>query len=313
MKILVDKIKISVVVTVLNEAETILALLYGLLAQTKQPAEIIIVDAGSCDKTVQLIELFIKKYHKLPLKIFTQEGNRSMGRNWGIKQTTYDWIAITDAGCVPHRDWLEKLALKAVIDQADVVAGYYDAAPETAFQKAVTPYMLVMPDKVHPELFLPATRSMLMKKEVWKKVGGFDEALRVSEDYDFAYKLLRAKFKLTFTDQAKVSWWPIETLNQFYQTVQDMARYDAKARITRVKTYLVFCRYLIFLLLALVFFCSHWLLGLGFITGSTIVYAFWSIWKNVQYVDRGWFYLSVLQVVSDWGVMVGTVKGLIIE
>jgi len=52
--------KISVVVTVLNEAEMISVLLLGLLRQTHQPSEVIIVDAGSTDFTVQLIKVFQK-------------------------------------------------------------------------------------------------------------------------------------------------------------------------------------------------------------------------------------------------------------
>ena len=297
--------------TVLNEAEMIWVLLLGLISQTHQPGEVIIVDAGSTDSTVQLIKVFQKKYPHLPLKVVIKKGNRSQGRNHGINLAKHNWIAITDAGCIPHIDWLEKLAHEAAQSQAEVVAGYYEAAPETAFQAAASPYMLVMPDRVNPAHFLPATRSMMLKKKAWEKVGGFDEKLTLSEDYDFAHRLEQAKFKLGFTEEAKVAWWPIETLGDFYQTVRGMAEYDARAGITRIKSYLIFCRYIIFLLLAVVFFCPHWLLCVAFVFFITGAYSLWAIWKNVQYLDRGWLYLPVLQVVSDVGVMVGTTKGLL--
>jgi len=303
--------KISVVVTVLNEAEMISVLLLGLLAQTHQPSEVIIVDAGSTDFTVQLIKVFQKNHPSFPLKLVIKKGNRSVGRNFGIRLVKHNWIAITDAGCIPHVDWLEKLAQKATQTKAEVVAGYYEAAPETAFQAAVVPYMLVMPDRVNPAHFLPATRSMLIKKQAWKEVAGFDESLILSEDYDFARRLEQAKFKLAFTKDARVVWWPIETLKDFYQTVKGMAEYDARARITRIKSYLIFCRYAIFLLLAIVFFCPHWLLCVAFIVITTSIYSFWAIWKNAQYLDGDWYYLPILQVVSDLGVMAGTIKGII--
>lgn len=301
--------KISVVVTVLNEAELIWILLLGLVSQTNQPSEVIIVDAGSTDATVQLIEVFQKKYPRFPLKLVTKKGNRSVGRNHGIKLAKHDWIAITDAGCMPHANWLEELTAKATKTGAEVIAGYYEAVPETAFQTAVVPYMLVMPDRVDPAHFLPATRSMMMTKQAWKKVAGFDEGLTLSEDYDFAHRLKEASFKFAFAQEAKVAWWPIETLQDFYQTVSGMAQYDARAGITRIKSYLIFCRYLIFLFLALVFLCPHWLLCLAFVTLSTVLYSVWAIWKNAQYLDKGWFYLPVLQLVSDFGVMVGTIRG----
>ena len=320
-----DKMKVSIVVTVLNEAETILVLLFGLLMQIKRPNEVIIVDGGSTDGTVQLIKVFKKKYLKFPLQVFIKKGNRSMGRNFGIKKSTYNWIAITDAGCVPHRDWLEKLVAKASENKttknkiaetktaenkiaetkADVVAGYYDAIPETDFQSAVVPYMLVMSDRVDPKHFLPATRSMLIKKAVWKNVGGFDETLGVSEDYAFAKKLIEKNYQLRFAAQAKVSWLPINSLRNFYKTVRSMAQSDAQAGIIRVKVYLVLFRYLLFLLLAFVFFCLHWILCMGFVLLSAGVYCLWAIWKNVQYLDRGWFYLPLLQVTADLGVMSG--------
>ena len=179
--------KISVVVTVLNEAEMIWILLLGLISQTHPPSEVIIVDGGSTDLTVQLIKVFQKNYPHFPLKIVTKKGSRSQGRNFGIRLAKHDWIAITDAGCMPHIDWLEKLACTATQTRADVVAGYYEAASETAFQAAVTPYMLVMPDRVDSTHFLPATRSMMLKKQAWKDVGGFNESLILSEDYVFAH------------------------------------------------------------------------------------------------------------------------------
>ena len=301
--------KISVMVTVLNEAEMIGVLLLGLVSQTHSPSEVIIVDAGSTDDTVQLIKVFQKQHPHFPLKIVTKKGNRSIGRNHGIKLAKHDWIAITDAGCMPHPDWLEKLTHSAQKTGAEVIAGYYQAAPETAFQAAVVPYMLVMPDRVDPINFLPATRSMLIQKQAWKKIGCFNESLTLSEDYDFAHRLKQAGFKFSFCKEAKVAWWPIETLSAFYQTVRGMAECDARAGITRIKSYLIFCRYLIFLFLAAAFLCPHWLLCITFVILSTILYSAWAIWKNVQYLDRGWFYLPVLQLVSDLGVMVGTVKG----
>ena len=301
--------KISVVVTVLNEAETIWLLLLGLLAQTHLPDEVIIVDGGSNDRTIFLIKLFQKRYPLLSIKVVTYPSNRSQGRNRGIRLAKNEWIAITDAGCMPDRNWLKELTNQANVSKAEVIAGYYEAITETNFQAAVTPYMLVMEDRVNPDYFLPATRSMMLRKSAWKKVGGFDESLTLSEDYDFAHKLEAAGFKFSFTMKAKVFWWPLETWGEFFQTVMGMARYDAIAGLTRLKAYLVICRYLMMFFLSLTFFAIHWLLGIGWVLFVLGLYSVWAMWKNGHYLDRGWLYLPLLQIVADLGVILGTMRG----
>lgn len=298
--------KISVVVTFLNEAEFILALLFGLATQTHLPDEVILVDAGSTDGTLELIERFIQYQQNFPIKLFSKKGNRSLGRNFGISQAKNDWIAITDAGCVPDQDWLAELKLAAQGNKADVVAGYYQGVGETSFQQAVTPYMLVMPDRVNPSHFLPATRSMLMHKKVWEKLGGFDESLQLSEDYDFAHKIDKSDFKLVFTDQAVVGWWPLETLGQFFQTVKGMAASDARAKLTRPKSWLVFWRYFLGILLFFCFSKAGLFFGFSYAVISLGAYSLWAVWKNAKYLDRGYCWLPVLQITADLGVMWGT-------
>lgn len=301
--------KISVIVTVFNEAETIWPLLYGLTAQNYPADEVIVVDANSNDDTLQLIEFFRELHPGFPLKFFVKKGNRSVGRNYAIQQAQHEWLAMTDAGCIPDKKWLQELVQTAQKTSAAVVAGYYQGAPANVFQAAVVPYMLVMPDRVDKNNFLPATRSMLMKKSVWQDAGGFDENLALSEDYDFAQRLAAAKYKRAFAPQAKVAWLPLKTWNQFYRTVVGMAQSDALAGVTRIKSYLVLARYSIFLMLIIVFFSCHWLLGIAFIIFNALLYALWAVWKNAQYLDKDWGYLALLQIIADLGVMIGTVKG----
>src|SRR5688572_1847674 len=104
---------ISVIVTVLNEEDTVEALLNALLQQTVLPKEVVIVDGGSDDNTWNMLEIW-KKKSELPFTLLTTQkpGNRSVGRNEAIQKTTTELIAITDAGCIPDKKWLEEL-LKA--------------------------------------------------------------------------------------------------------------------------------------------------------------------------------------------------------
>ncbi|MEK7504498.1 MAG: glycosyltransferase [Patescibacteria group bacterium] len=161
--------KVSIIIPVLNEEKTIKPLLDVL---KKSRAEIIVVDGGSTDNTLKLCK---------GVKVIKGKYNRSEARNIGVAKASGKIIVFTDAGCIPEKNWLEEL-LKV---KADVVAGYYKGLPQNIFEKCLVPYVLVMPDKLD-ENFLPSTRSMAIKKDIFIKFGGFNSKLDTSEDFEFA-------------------------------------------------------------------------------------------------------------------------------
>ena len=300
---------VSVIVTVFNEAKTINRLLKALAKQTYKPTEIIIVDGGSTDQTWKKLQSWS---HRLPqLKIFYQEGNRAVGRNLAIKEARSKLVAITDAGCVPQSDWLEKLVKKYQKTNISVIAGYYRGVGRTSLESAIIPYVLVMPDKVDENNFLPATRSMLLTKKVWQNVAGFNEKLDSSEDYDFALKLERAGVKIVFARDALVQWWPRTNLTDFAIMILEFAFWDIKAGHLRKKVRLLFLRYLGFFLLLSIYFESHNLYWLLILILVLTVYIFWSITKNKKYVPSGWYWLPILQLLSDFMVMGGSMLALL--
>lgn len=306
---------ISLVVTVLNEEASIVDLLTAIQNQSLPASEVIIVDGGSTDGTLKTLRSWQKK---IPyLKVQKKKGNRSIGRNTGISQAKNELIAITDAGCTPHDDWLLQLAktYHQKTTQLDilqlVVAGYYDAEATTPFQEAVVPYALVMPDKVDPDGFLPATRSMMMTKTVWKQMGGFNEDLNDNEDYDFSRRLQRLGTPIVFAKDAKVTWHPRSTLKEFWTMIFRFARGDAFAGLFRAKVVLIFVRYAVGLSLILAFVVLNRPIILMLATSGFILYSAWSISKNIKYVPNGWYWLPTLQVVSDLAVLLGTSVGLI--
>ncbi|MBD3279237.1 MAG: glycosyltransferase [Candidatus Pacebacteria bacterium] len=302
---------ITVIVTVLNEAKTIKALLTALTQQTLLPKQVIIVDAGSQDETVKLIKQFQKNQSCLKIKLIVKPSNRSQGRNLAVKKSQTSWIAITDAGCIPQKSWLAELAKTQQQNQAPVVAGFYQGQAQTAFEQAVIPYVLVMPDRVEPAKFLPATRSMLIKKSVWQSLGGLNEQLNFAEDHHFARKLQKQSVPIAFSRRAIVSWLPRKNLTQFSKMIFQLAQGDAMAGNWRPKVGLVFLRYLLIFGLLLVLWTINWpreqFLALFTLLG--LIYLGWAIAKNQRYAPQGWYWLPVLQVSADLAVMAGTLTG----
>lgn len=293
--------RVSLICTVLNEEKTIKKLLRSIIRQTVLPNEVVFVDGGSNDATVRIIRLFSKQYPHLHVKVEIKQGNRSVGRNYAISLAKFALIAITDAGCILEKNWLRRLVEEYKKSHKQVVAGYYAGYAKTNFQKAIVPYVLVTPEQVNPETFLPATRSMLIEKQVFTKVGRFNELLSDNEDYAFAKQLEKQQIPIAFTQEAIVFWIPRKTLKDFYSMIFRFARGDIFAGIIRPKVILIFLRYIVFAMLLY--------LNIKLLIAVLAFYCAWSIQKNKRFVGGGFLYLPILQISSDFAVMQGSLAG----
>lgn len=301
--------KVSFVATVFNEEETIDSLLASLSSQTKKADEIVIVDAGSSDSTLEIL----KKYSKrLPLKVYVKKGNRSVGRNFGIQKASGQIISITDAGCIPDRNWIKKITLPLLSGKSDVSAGFYKPVVNNIFEKSLAAYTCVPSDKVTKD-FLPSSRSIAFTKISWKTVGGYPEELDTCEDLVFANRLKKKKLKFEVVKEAFVKWPQrsdiLEAAEQFYS----YAKGDGKAGYIRPQTPFLFGRYIVGVLLILHLSITKDSNILMLIILLLILYLVWAINKNYKYVKHilGFFYLPLLQIISDICVISGTSTGIV--
>ncbi|MBI9049639.1 MAG: glycosyltransferase family 2 protein [Anaerolineaceae bacterium] len=100
------KPKCSIIIRAFNEEEHIARLLTGIVQQTIQPVEIILVDSGSTDATVAIAKRFpVKVVHIRP-----QDFTFGYSLNQGIAQATADFLVFASAHVYPvYPDWLENL------------------------------------------------------------------------------------------------------------------------------------------------------------------------------------------------------------
>jgi len=308
-------VKISFITTIYNEEGTIEKFIDSLLSQTKLPDEVIIADGGSLDKTISKIEVYDLKFNnkKVHFKLLVKKGNRAIGRNEAIKHATGDIIACTDAGNVLDKNWIKKITEPFVNTKINVVAGYYKGLADTVFQKCLLPYVLVMPDRVDPNNFLPATRSVAFTKKIWETVGGFDEKLSHNEDYAFAKKLEKCSARIFFKKDAIVYWIPRNNFKEAFIMFFRFAYGDAEAGIYRPKVLLLFVRYLVGLLLLISAIIMQSVVLLSCLVILISIYAYWSVAKNYKYVEewQAFYLLPSLQLVADIAVLQGTVFGVV--
>ncbi len=305
--------KTSLVVTFMNEEKTILAFLESLLRQSQIPDEVVLIDGGSTDNTAGIVTSFNNKHHKKIRFVFKhKKGNRSVGRNEAVGLASHEIIVCSDVGCVLDENWVKEITKPFKEKSVDVVAGYYVARATNVFQKALTPFALVMPDQVDPENFLPATRSIAFKKSAWERVGGFDEKYSHNEDYVFARSLREAGLTIVFAKDAIVYWIPRNTFKQAFIMMFRFALGDMEAGIYRGKVLLLFTRYILacyFLLLSYLYRSPVPLVILGV---GGILYLLWSIVKNYRYVKdpQAFFLLPASQLTADAAVMSGSLLGV---
>jgi glycosyltransferase involved in cell wall biosynthesis len=308
-----EVMKITFIATVLNEAENIKIFLDSILSQTEKPDEVIIIDGNSSDSTNKTLKDFSVKFKKLNIKYLTGvvPGNRAMGRNKAIELSSCDLIVCSDAGCILDKDWVKNITRPFKNKNADVVAGYYKGLAGSMFQKCLIPYVLVMPDRVDPYKFLPATRSMAFTKNIWKKVHGFPEKYSNNEDYVFARKLREIGAKIIFVNDALVYWMPVRNLAQAYNMFFRFAKGDTESKILRPKVILINVRYVLGILLLLLAIINKDITL--FFSALLLLYIAWAIVKNYKYVNsyKAIAILPILQFVSDIAVIGGTLAGLI--
>ncbi|HEU5328198.1 MAG TPA: glycosyltransferase [Thermomicrobiales bacterium] len=222
---------VSLVITVLNEAASLDPLLASLAAQTCPPAEIIVVDGGSTDGT---LDVLARWRERLPLRVLCRPGaNISAGRNAGIAAATGAIVAVTDAGVRLAPDWLACLLAPfdavAGPDAPDIVAGFFAPDPQTPFEIAMGATVLPTLDDIAPATFLPSSRSIAFRRMAWAAAGGYPEWLDYCEDLVFDLRLREQGARFAFAPQAIARFRPRGSLRAFWRQYYQYARGDGKA------------------------------------------------------------------------------------
>jgi glycosyltransferase involved in cell wall biosynthesis len=276
--------KISVIIPVRDEEDSIHALLDSLLNQTLKPAEIVITDGGSTDATPRIISEYVKG--GAPIRLLSEGAALpGRGRNLAAAQAANEWLAFIDAGISPEPTWLEFLAKRAQLQgDVDVVYGSYEPVTDTLFKRCSVMAALAPPVEIEGKLIRTrSVASVLMKRSVWQTVGGFAEDLRSAEDLLFMNEIEQANFCITNAPDALVRWQVQATPRLTFKRFVSYARNNMRAGLWRQWQAAIFKRYGLLLLSALpVFkFGPGWLLvTLGLWLSMLCARAAVAIWRN---------------------------------
>ncbi len=313
--------KVSVIATVLNEKPAIERLLESLAAQTRPPDEVVMVDGGSTDGTLDLLRKWAAT-RPLPLLVLERPGaNISKGRNAAIDAATGDVIATTDAGVHIEAAWLESLLAPFEVDACPVavVSGWFVADPHTVFETAMGATVLPHVAEIESETFLPSSRSVAFRREAWAAVGGYPEWLDYCEDLVFDFRLRDRYGPFPFAPEARVHFRPRGNFPAFFKQYYQYARGDGKADLWRTRHVIRYLTYLVLgpgLVLLAILHSPWW--GLALLAGAAAYTArpYRRLWPSLASCGLNERLLALLlvpliRVVGDAAKMIGYPLGVV--
>lgn len=175
---------ISIVIPCYNQGKYITETVDSVLAQTYDNKQIIIVNDGSTDDSDSVIQSIIKENPEIKY-IKTENGGVSKARNIGIKTASGKYILPLDADDIINPDYL-KLAIAEFQKDPDLIIV---TAKGKFFGKEEGDWNLEefsMKKMLHGNvIFCPS----VFRKNDWRAVDGFDEAMNHLEDWDFYIRL----------------------------------------------------------------------------------------------------------------------------
>ena len=225
---------ISVIVPVRNEAATIRQTLGQLLDQQYDPRryEVIVVDGQSDDGTPQLVAELAERYENVHLYANPRRLS-SAARNIGIQHARGDVVVIVDGHCeIEDRQYLGKLAAAFETSGADCLGRPQplDVTDATPLQRAIAAARASRLGH-HPESFIYSSQPQFVpaksvavayRREVFDRVGLFDERFDAHEDGELNYRCDLAGLRCYFTPEIAVKYHPRGTLRGLFR---QMIRY----------------------------------------------------------------------------------------
>lgn len=207
----------SVVVPVRNGAPKIARCLQALIDQTLQPNEVIVVDGHSTDSTVEIARRF-------PVTVLYEDyGTVGGARQVGVEHAPGDYIAFTDADCIPQKDWLENLVREfddGVVGVGggikNVGTGLWEESIALALDTSLGSANSVQDRVLKGRRCVKSISgcNCIYRKEDIMTAGGFDVRLSVNEDTELGRRLQQLG-TLVYTPNAIVHHHQERTLGDF--------------------------------------------------------------------------------------------------
>lgn len=193
---------VTVVIPTFNRESVLSRAIRSVLAQTRAPEEIIVVDDGSTDTTVDSVRAGFPE-----AVILTQENlGVSAARNHGIREASGEWIALLDS----DDEWVAEKLERQLVE----LARHPDLRVCHTDEIWIRHHRRVNPKRRHAKyggrifqyclpLCAMSPSSIVIHRSVFEDVGLFDEELPACEDYDLWLRIC-ARYPVLYLDEPLV-------------------------------------------------------------------------------------------------------------
>lgn len=217
-------LSISLIVPVYNRPGEVEELLRSLSLQTDKDFEVIIVEDGSTESCLDVVDRYRQQ---LDIKYFFKANSGpGLSRNFGCDEAGGDYLIFLDSDCIVPPDYCKVVRESLGQDYSDAFGGPDRAHPDfTKFQKAINFSMTSFlttggirggtekMGKFHPRSF-----NMGFSRKVYEATGGFSR-MRFGEDVDLSLRILEKGFTTRLIRDAYVYHKRRSNLRQFFKQV----------------------------------------------------------------------------------------------
>jgi rhamnosyltransferase len=192
---------VSIVIRCFNEERMIGRLLSGIAAQTGQPDQIVLVDSGSTDRTVEIAREYPVEVHSIDPAEFSF--GRSLNR--GIAATRGEVVVFASAHVYPVYDtWLERLTKPFEDPTIALAYGRQQGGPTTPYSESqILATWFPTESRHRQEDPFANNANAAIRRSEWAKVP-YDETLTGLEDIDWAAKALDRGLGIAYVAEAPV-------------------------------------------------------------------------------------------------------------
>ena len=220
---------VSIIIPMFNEADFIGNCLNGFMNQDypKNKFEIIVIDGMSDDGSKDRVVEYQKKFSNIIL-LENKKRITPVSFNIGIKTSNYEIVAIFSAHSIPKSDYITNAVNVLKTKQAECVGGPMDARGNSVVGKAIahatsTPFGIgnsVFHYSKKPG-YVNTVYQGFFYKELFDKIGLFDEDLIRNQDDEMSYRIQKFGGKIYFDPRIRSIYYNRSSLGklvkQYYQ------------------------------------------------------------------------------------------------
>ena len=214
---------VTVVVPARNEQASIGGCLDSILAQDWDDLEVLVVDAHSTDATRDIVEQFRRRDHRVRL-IHNPRQIIPVALNLALAEASGTWFVRIDAHATVPTDYVRRAVEHLQTGAFGAVGGRKDGVGRTPAGRAVAAAMSSRFGVGGSTYHFGTEQSEVehvpfgaYPVQLLRSLGGWNETLRVNQDFELDFRLRRAGYRILFDPRLRINWQSRQSVRDLYR------------------------------------------------------------------------------------------------